>query len=181
MPQNHLEYYLAVESDLDRCSRFVDFSTNNFKTHSLEFARIIMAASAEIDAIAKEFCKSINPQSSADNILKYAAEIIPAHPNITNIEIVAPRHNIKFKPWDGWSTSASPFWWRANNVEEANLENAIAAANGLLSIILYYYKQKNGKQIELSVLDGPKLFCVTDMSQSDDWEKGGIFWRYTLP
>ena len=190
MPQNHLEYYLAVETDLDRCSRFVDFSTNNFKTHSLEFARIIMAASAEIDTIAKEFCRSINPQSTADNILKYAAEIIPAHRNITNIEIAAPRHNIKFKPWDSWSNSASPSWWkannsikhdRANNFKEANLENAISAASGLLSIILYFYKQKNGKQVEISVFDGPKLFCVTDTSQGDDWENGGIFWGYTLP
>ncbi|MDD3816232.1 MAG: hypothetical protein PHZ02_16490 [Desulfocapsaceae bacterium] len=190
MPQDHLEYYLAIESDLVTCSRFVDFSTNNFQTHSLEFARIILAASAEIDAVAKEFCKAINAASRADNILKYADEIILVYPNITNIEIAAPRHNIRLKPWDNWTATTSPPWWRAhnnikhdraNNFGEANLENAIAAASGLLAIILYFYKQKNGQQLEISVFDGPKLFCVTNLSQNDDWENGGIFWGYTLP
>jgi hypothetical protein len=190
VPQNHFEYYLAIESDLEKCARFVDFSLDNYKTHSLEFARIIMAASAEVDAIAKEFCKAIDLQSNANNILGYASKIIPAHPNIVNVEMAAPRFNVKCRPWSTWSENESPSWWRTNNnikhdrgnnFKEANLENAIAAVSGLLSIILYFHKQSNAKPLGISVFDGAKLFCVTDTNQDDDWESGGMFWSYSLP
>ena len=189
MPQNHLEYYMALESDLEKCSRYVDFSETNFTTHSLEFARIIMAACAEIDTIAKEFCNLINTQSTSRNILEYANEILSVSPNITKIEIASPRYNLKVKPWDSWGGTVSPNWWkannnikhdRANNYEDANFFNALSATGGLLSILLYFYNYKDGKQLEISAFDGPRLLCVTDGSQGGDWENGGIFWSYNL-
>jgi len=100
-----------------------------------------MAASAEADTIAKEICKSISASSTAKNIGSYASEILPHHPNITSIEISIPRYGIKTTPWAGWTDKNSPSWWAANNnikhdrankFHEANLENAILAASGLL-------------------------------------------------
>ena len=190
MSNQQLEYYLSLESDLEKCSRYVEFTASNYNAHSIEFSKIVMAASAEIDTIAKELCKLIDLNTSASNIVKYADCILAKHPNIIAIEVVIPRYNIRIKPWNNWSDSSSPNWWqsynkinhdRANNFTEANLINAISALAGHLSLMLYYFLEKNGKQLEMSLSEGPKLLGIADLSANDDWESGGIYWGYTLP
>lgn len=56
---SHWNYFLAVEEDLHRLSRFVEFSADNFETHSLELARILFAASAEVDVVARQLCEGL--------------------------------------------------------------------------------------------------------------------------
>ena len=191
MPLQYWEYFLSIESDLDKCSRYIDFSNNNFDTYSVEFARIIMAAAAEFDAVAKEFCKLIDPASNASNICQYADEILQKYPHLVDIEMALYRYDISVKPWDSWSSTNSPSWWQAYNkikhdrtahFDLANLENAINAVAGLLSGILYFYYEKNGgKNEEISSFSGPRLLDVVDNRHSDGWSAGGIFWGYHLP
>ena len=191
MPLRYWEYFLSIESDLDKCSRYVDFSSNNFDTYSVEFARIIMAAAAEFDTVAKAFCRLIDPASNARNISEYADKILQKYLHFIDIEMTLYRYDIPVKPWALWSSTNSPSWWQAYNkikhdrtahFDLANLENAINAVAGLLSGILYFYYEKNGgKNEEISSFSSPRLLDVVDNRPSDGWVAGGIFWGYHLP
>jgi hypothetical protein len=191
MPLQYWDYFLSIESDLERCSRYVDFSQNNFNTYSVEFARIIMAAAAEFDTVAKELCKQINSASTASNICQYADHILQKYPNLVTIEIVLHRYGISVKPWEYWSKTNSPMWWKAYNdikhnrtihFAKATLENSINAVAGLLAGILYFYYAKNAEnQEEISAFDSPRLFDIVNTRFDDGFSGGGVFWGYCLP
>lgn len=191
MSLEYWEYFLSIEADLERCSRFVDFSDQNYQAYSVEFARIIMAASAEVDTVAKELCKLIDPNSQAKNIVEYAGVILGRYSNLINVEISIPRYELKIKPWDGWSNNSSPDWWQSYNkikhdrtahFSRANLINSVKSVSGLLLLLLYYYKAKNGgNDQEFSAFYSPKLFDVVDNRPDDGMIGGGIFWGYYLP
>ncbi|MCW5198378.1 hypothetical protein VU06_01360 [Desulfobulbus sp. F3] len=188
MPLDYWEYFLAIEQDLEKCSRFVDFSNSNYETNSIEFARIIMAASAEVDTVAKELCNLISPQSQAENILKYAGVILVKYPKLIEVEVSIDRYNLKVQPWNGWSTSSSPTWWqgynkikheRTTHFNLANLKNAIHSVSGLLLLILYFFKEKNkGESGKISKFDSPKLFNIVDYRPDDGWRDTEILWSY---
>ena len=80
MSLEYWEYFLAIESDLENCCRYVEFSSDNYGTYSIEFARIIMAASAEFDTLAKNLCQAILERKlkpNEDNINKYNQIMYP--------------------------------------------------------------------------------------------------------
>ncbi len=192
MALEYWEYFLSIESDLEKCTRYVDFSSNNYNTNSVEFARVIMAAAAEVDTISKELCKLIAPQANAENICQYASIILKKYPSVVNVEMAINRYDLVVKPWDGWSNNGSPLWWqecnkikhdRTANFDRANLLNAISAVTGLLSILLYYFKEKDGGHAEdISAFYSPKFLDVVDRRhQSDGFSNGGVFWEYYLP
>lgn len=199
MPLDYWEYFLSIEQDLEKCSRFVEFSTSNYKTYSIEFARIIMAASAEIDTVAKELCKLVSPHDKAENIRNYASVILAKYPKLTEVEVSLHRYNLKVQPWRGWSNNnnSSPTWWQGYNkikhertahFDRANLENAIHSVSGLLLLILYYFKERNnGKNEEISAFHCPKLFDIVDSRSKDQsrfnsfWGGAAPVWNYYLP
>ncbi len=130
-PKIHWNYFLALESDCQNLSRYIEFTEDNFKTYSIELAHLLFAAASEVD------------------VLTYQKEIIPAYPKIKEIAVTIPRHALKFRPWENWEAEESPYWWRAyNNVKhernthfkEANLQHALNALGGLLILLLYFYK-----------------------------------------
>ncbi|MFN3640683.1 MAG: hypothetical protein ACK4UK_07170 [Flavobacterium sp.] len=51
----HWNYFLAIENDFEKMTRYVELSESNDKTFSIEFARIIMAATQEVDVILKKY------------------------------------------------------------------------------------------------------------------------------
>ncbi len=191
MVLKYWEYFLSIESDLEKCSRYVDFSAKNYDTNSVEFARIIMAAAAEVDTVAKELCKLINHHANPSKICEYADVILNKYPDIVNVEMVIHHYGLVVKPWKGWSNKSSPSWWQGYNkikhertvyFNQANLLNAISAVAGLLLVLLYYYYEKNGgTKEEISALYSPKIFGVVDSRPNDGWSEGGIYWGYHLP
>ena len=64
----HWSYFLALEEDIQRLSRFVEFNSNNFATFSLEMSHILLASSSEVDVVLKMLCKAFAPnaQNEAD-------------------------------------------------------------------------------------------------------------------
>jgi hypothetical protein len=164
----HWEYFLSIEADLERCSRFVEFSPNNYKTNSIEFARIIMAAASEFDTVAKLLCSCIDPSQTPNSINFYHPIIISKYPRFVEFEILMSRYKLTFIPWNNWQVGNSPNWWskgynkikheRDQYFHEANLENAILATCGLLAGILYYYDSKlGGITPMIDLFQSPKL------------------------
>ena len=59
----HWNYFLAIESDLERLSRYVEFSKDNYKTYSLAMAHLLLSSASEVDVVLKGICKNIKKYS----------------------------------------------------------------------------------------------------------------------
>lgn len=169
----HWNYFLALEDDVDRLSRYLEPTQNNFSAYSLELARILFGAASEIDVIAKRLCEQINENSCADNIVKYREEIVACYPQVTEVRVHLPKFGLTLNPWEQWGIKNSPFWWKAyNNVkhhrhthfEEANLKNSLNATAALFVLLLFFYRFE-AEQGHLN--PDPRLFRVGTPFQID--------------
>lgn len=182
--ETHWNYLLAIEGDLERLSRFIEFDERNFDCFSIEISRILLASGAEVDVVCKQICKKLNPSSSADRIHPYQNEILAAYPTIPDFEVLLPRYGLMLTPWSNWNVQNSPpDWWTAYNkikhhrdaeYDRANLKNALNAVGGLFIMVLYLYKEK----AEVGKLGpSPQLLAVSE--RFGGWEDE-IFIDYTL-
>ncbi|PXY43573.1 hypothetical protein [Flavobacterium hydrophilum] len=193
----HWNYFLAIESDFEKISRYVEFSEANNSTFSIELARIIMAGTQEIDGLMKKLCKLIRPGSDPQNIKHYRDIIKQDLPIITEEIVQIPRFGMSSVPWLNWQSNDdnnSPDWWIANNnikhnrtenFEQANLKNAYNCVGALLMITLYYYKYKIESEQnqpinwqELTSMLKPKatLFTLRDDYYYEPGTWAGIEW-----
>ena len=147
----HWTYFLSVEEDLERLSRFIEFNQKNYECFSLEIVRLLMAAAAEVDVVCKRICHGFEPGCNADNINKYREIILPKYPQLATFTVTGPRYGLTLKPWEKWNSDKNPFWWDAyNSVKhsrhtdyyKANLKNVLNAIAGLYVVCLYLYKEK---------------------------------------
>ena len=155
MNEIHWNYFLAIEDDLERLSRFVEIDQKNFNCFSIEISRILLAAAAEVDVVCKQICKNINPNSSAENINAYRDEICANYPAIPEFEVVLSRFGLSLRPWENWKNPKEPpDWWTAYNkikhqrhteYHRGNLKNALNSVAGLFVMVLYLYKEKATK------------------------------------
>lgn len=151
------EFFLAIESDLAKTTRFVEFHKDNFKTYSVEFARILLSASSEVDVLFKELCSIIDPNKNyygrKITIKDYRECITSRYPKFHAIEVLIPQYDLTRKPWKEWprNSGVNPSWWDSyNNVKhhrntkynEANLENAIDSVAALFALVLYFLRVK---------------------------------------
>jgi hypothetical protein len=103
-PKVHWNYFLALESDVVRLARFIEFREDNFSTYSIELARLIMGAAAEVDVVAKLVCKKLDPESRPRNINGYASVILRAgSTKLPHLTILVPRYGLILKPWISWT------------------------------------------------------------------------------
>ncbi|MCD6673752.1 MAG: hypothetical protein LT106_12960 [Burkholderiaceae bacterium] len=79
---SHWNYFLSLEEDPDRLSRFVDFSHGNDSTFSLEIARLLLGASSEVDVVLQQLAKVCNPASTASGINTYYPDVVPLLPEL---------------------------------------------------------------------------------------------------
>ena len=142
------QFFIAIESDLEATTRFVEPVTANFGTHSVAFAQLILGAGSEIDVISKLLCDAIDPTKKANNINDYRQLIHPSFPRYHALEVQIPRYSLAVTPWSEWNNGRNPEWWQAyngikherhNNYALANLKNAIDAVAGLFVAVLYLY------------------------------------------
>lgn len=112
---------LAMESDLERLSRYVEFTEENYPCFSIEIARILMAAGAEIDVVCKQLCALLTtslglPATQASNINEYRDIINDRYPKIKRFSIQMPRCGLELCPWDEWKKpNGVPLWWTGYN------------------------------------------------------------------
>jgi hypothetical protein len=163
--EQHWNYFLAIERDVDVLSRYVEFHKDNFDCFSIEIARILLVSAAEVDVVCKQICQGVDANSSAQTINNYRDELSPVYQDIPQFKILLPRFGLTLTPWDEWSkANGVPVWWTAynktkhnrnSNYEEANLKNALNAVAGLFVAVLYLYRAK-AEAGEL--LPSPQLF-----------------------
>jgi hypothetical protein len=148
MKHPHWDYYLTILEDLAKVSRFIEFTSANFHTYSVEFVRIILSVGSEVDVVAKLLCERIKPQDSSRTISDYRQLIVTEYPFLPTVEITAPKHGLAFTPWHEWTNGQNPTWWAAyNNVKhhrniyyaDATLENALLSSSALCVLLGYLY------------------------------------------
>lgn len=167
--EQHWNYFLAIERDVDHLSRYVEFDEKNFACFSIEIARILLASAAEVDVVSKQICGTLDPRSKAETIVAYRNEIVKAYPDIPDFEILLPRFGLTLKPWDEWrKPDGVPLWWTAYNkikhqrdsqYARANLKNALNSVAGLFVMALHLYRNQAqaGK-----LAPAPELFRVDE-------------------
>jgi hypothetical protein len=147
----HWQYFLAIESDLDKTARYVEVSSDNFGTYSVEYARILVSASSEVDVISKLYCQKLTPLASYENINDYRTCIVSEFPRFPSFKVSIPRYGLERKPWQKWDEGENPPWWKSYNkvkherhnyFGDANLENALDAVAGLLCLMIAYYRER---------------------------------------
>jgi hypothetical protein len=145
----HWQFFESVDEELLTISRYVEFCSANFQTHSIELARLYLSVCSEIDVVAKLVCDRISPGIAVKNIIDYRACILQKYPNFSGLKIELPNHNLAFIPWEAWGKANNPAWWQSyNNVkherskfyQEANLGNVLAASAGLLVVLAYFHQ-----------------------------------------
>lgn len=151
VPQ-HWNYFLALDDDVMRLSRYIELTKDNFNAYSLEMARILFAAASEVDVVAKQICRKLNPKKKADKIIHYRAQITTEYPDISTAVVRIPKFGLTLNPWQQWGIEENnPVWWKAyNNVKhhrhtnfaDANLHNTLNAVAGLFILLLYFYPEE---------------------------------------
>jgi hypothetical protein len=140
----HWDYYLALECDIEKVSRYIEFDQSNFETHSIELAHLLLAASSEVDVVMKELCNLLSPDSKTENINGYRKVIKEHLPGIIEKKVVSAKFGLTLTPWDKWKEGKNPIWWQSYNkvkhersvhFSKANLENVLNSIAGLLITI----------------------------------------------
>ena len=146
----HWNYYIALEQDLSKVSRFIEFSEANFNTYSIELAHLLLAASSEVDVVLKSLCNFKNSGKNHRNINDYRETITAESPSLIDERCFINRYGLELQPWISWGGGENPFWWHSyNNVKhqrdthfnEANLKNTLNAVAALSLVALYYYRE----------------------------------------
>ena len=141
-------YFLALERDFEVVCRFIEPCEHNENTYSLELARLLMAATQEVDVVLKAICKAVD-SSDPGNINQYFPIISGSVSDLLGDTTHLPRYGLSTVPWTGWEQSNAPIWWTANNkikhqrhdeYQRASFKNTFNAIGGLLLVIAYYEK-----------------------------------------
>lgn len=181
------QFFIAIEEDLARTSRFVEFSEDNYNVHSIEFTRILLSSSSEVDVVAKEFCRHLSPASSCGNIGDYKAVILNRYPRFAEIELHISRFNLSRRPWDNWRHNSKLSWWDAyNNVKhersehyrQATLSTTLDSVAALFSLLLYYYRELEGDGSRIFLNPIPRLFSSNKFVSPDVHTN---VWAFDLP
>lgn len=179
------EYFLAIEDDLLKTSRYVEFTENNFNVHSIEFARLLLVCGSETDVIAKEFCRLLSPSEKCEDINDYQTIISKFYTNFSSFELYMPRFNLLVTPWSEWNQGNKLSWWqayngvkheRSKNYDKATLGNVLDSIAGLFSLSLYYYREI--PQSNMTLNPPPKLFSSKKYMGTDAHTQ---IWAYDLP
>jgi len=174
----HWKYLLTLDSDLHKVSRFVEISEQNYKTYSIEFVRILLAAGSEIDVVAKLLCKLLDAGLICKNINDHRELITNRFPKFHSMSIDISDCGIKLKPWGRWSSSQNPVWRKAYNdvkhkrdshFSDANLENTLNAVAGLMVITWYFMREEEKQMLNVGWGEDPVLLSPGRYYGRTEW------------
>ena len=132
--EGYWAYFLALEHDLETLSRYVQFTTENITTYSVEMARILLAAGSEADVLLKAICRRVEPKTKRSSINAYYEIIAAQCPGLISFEVQMPRWGIHLRPWETWEKNSPPDWWQSHNKVKHHREEYFHRANLLRTI-----------------------------------------------
>ena len=143
-------FYLRLEADFITSLNYVDFSTDNYTTYSIDFERQLLSICSEVDILCKLLCQKIDSTQSPVKIFEYAS-ILCNYDHFTSTKVHFDRNALDVVPFFDWTTQSSPSWWRAynavkhnrienENYKMGNLENVFMALSALYLLNRYYCK-----------------------------------------
>ncbi len=149
----HWQYFLTLDSDLQRLSRYIEIDAANYGVYSVELVRILLAASSEIDVVAKLLCSKLGTsltKARGNWTIDNSREVIlVAHSQLPTLAVTVPAHGISLLPWQDWQQGKNPAWWQSHNAvkhdrntsyKDANLINTLNAVAGLFVLVAYLYE-----------------------------------------
>jgi hypothetical protein len=178
-------FFTTIDEDLHELSRFIEFHPENLKTFSVHLLRLYLAIGSEVDVVAKLLCLEIDPAQKPDKITEYRPIITGKYTKLEDLNIHVRGTALTFTPWRGWNSGTIPTWWESYNgvkhrrhvrYPDANLENVLSAAAGLLVLLVYLCKD------ELFEKDGSKPHVRPDFhvfALDDRYVGGPMFWGYS--
>ncbi len=148
---HYWDYFLVLEDDLFKASRYVEFSEGHGNVYSIEFAHSLFAAASEVDSILKVVCDHLDSDLEHDSIGDYKRTILKKEPRFCDSTVRVRRIHMNFEPWKEWQEpeNQSPSWWKAYNkvkhhrtfcFQQATLNNALNAVSGLLCSLDLYFR-----------------------------------------
>ena len=175
-------HYIMLEKEFMATMGFVKIDTDNFITYSDAYAKLLLQIGSEVDVVAKEICKLIDPTFCDGTMDKYRLTL-SSDPEFISASVELINYGITLSPWsDAESISTGNpalIWWKAYNKVKhermnavtidgvmkesfkfANLKNTLTALGALYHLLLhaYYLALKNeGKKAEVP-LPGSRLF-----------------------
>ncbi|MFN5064823.1 MAG: hypothetical protein ACK4V0_04715 [Aphanizomenon sp.] len=142
------QYFLAIEADFAATTRYVEICSDNYKTYSVEYAKLLLASASEIDVVCKILCKKLDTTANPGNMDDYRNCIV-RHTALSDEKVLVRRYNIELEPWKTWKGTCNPPWWSNYNkvkhqrnqyYTEANLKNCINSVAALFILVIYLHK-----------------------------------------
>lgn len=173
----HWTYYQSLEDDFLSVSKYIQISSQNYGTFSSFLGRLLINSCIEIERQLKEISKAICDGCSPrpNNITGWYAPITEAYPDFPLFAIKCIPWPMSLFPWEEWSGTESPFWWknynkvkhdRKANIASGNLESVIFSISALLISTMFYNRyfysininKDNVERILLPLILLPRLF-----------------------
>ena len=170
MANEHWRYFLTLEEDIEKTTRFVEPDPANFGTYSAEFVRLILSICSEVDVVAKVLCARIDPTRTVKDMDDYRPVITTKYPQLHRSKVSVDRFALTFEPWKEWGSGVNPAWWRDHQKVKherhqhfalADLDRCLNAAAGLFCLVLYLHHEDFR-----SLQPRPRLFTTSAMMGS---------------
>jgi hypothetical protein len=129
-------------------SRYVEIALDNMKTYSVEYTKIILEASSEVDVLLKQIYMALGSKKQRPNLGDYCSVTKTKLETLISEGLCLEQYGISLNPFEEWKTNEEPCWHKAyNNIKhnrgvhykDANLENALLSLGALYSTVVHYY------------------------------------------
>jgi hypothetical protein len=178
----HWNYFIALEEDLERASRYVELVEANEATYSLEFAHLLFAAASEVETVMTLLCRLLDPQSRTGKFAQCTSPLRKEFPRMWEEQVKVPRFGLTLRPWDEWRNNRGvPFWWKSYNhvkhqrhssFSEATMKNAVNALAALYLMVLELIcRERRGGRLFL--LDTREVMMTRVSPRARLFEVGG--------
>lgn len=172
--KQYWNYYLELERQVLDTRKYVEFSTQNYNTYSIEYMKLLQAICSEIDVFGKVLAQLHNSEfkiTKTTNIKQWGYEVQQDFDKIEKKSIIFDEM-FDITPFKKWSyekrknrivlkdNSETPFWWLAYNsvkhgrtsiddnnelnYQKANLKNVIYSLGALFLMEKYAMKKYYG-------------------------------------
>lgn len=143
-------------------------------TYSIEYEKQLLSICSEVDILCKALCKEIASDKTVEKINQYA-EVLCKYQNMSETKILFENAQKTYIPFEGWTPSESPSWWKAynkvkhnrlnnDNFKEGNLKNVFNALCGLYLLNRLYFRQIKDSTLEICPNPQSQIFSV------DGWD-----------